>query len=155
MKKIILFFIALCVFNISQAQLEVKKDSTKDICVAMISDSFIMHKFAPNDTYLLTVDCTANRLGLNKDPKYVMINLGDGKDNAIQSITLLLEMCKGNTIKGTTITDHKGNTFQVSSSVFPDSPQIRMLSIETGKFLESCIMTEDALELLLVKLNKE
>lgn len=114
-----------------------------------------MHKYAPDDTYILIVDCTANKLGLNKDPKYVIMNLGNGKDNAIQSITLLLEMCKGNTIKGTTITDHKGNTFQVSSSVFPDSPQVRMLNIEKGAFLESCIMTEDALELLLVKLNKE
>lgn len=155
MKKIILFFIALCVFNIGQAQLEVKKDTTKDFCVAMIADPFSMHKYAPDDTYILIVDCTANKLGLNKDPKYVIMNLGNGKDNAIQSITLLLEMCKGNTIKGTTITDHKGNTFQVSSSVFPDSPQVRMLNIEKGAFLESCIMTEDALELLLVKLNKE
>ena len=114
-----------------------------------------MHKYAPDDTYILIVDCTANKLGLNKVPKYVIMNLGNGKDNAIQSITLLLEMCKGNTIKGTTITDHKGNTFQVSSSVFPDSPQIRMLNIGKEDFLESCIMTEDALELLLVKLNKE
>lgn len=155
MKKIILFLIALCIFDISYAQLEIKKDSIKDTCVAMIADAFSMHKYAPNDTYLLSVHCTANTLGLNKVPKFVILNLGNGKDNAIQSITLLLEMCRGNTIKGTTITDHEGHVFQVSSSVFPENPRIRLLTIEQGDFLESCMMTEDALELLLVKLNKE
>ena len=155
MKKIKLFFIALCAFNISHAQLEVKNDSIKDNCVAMVADAFRMDKYAPNDAYLLAVDCTANKFGLNKVPKFVIINLGNGKDHAIQSVKLLLEMCKGNTIKGTTITDHDGQTFQVSSSVFPENPRTRLLNIEKENFMESCIMTEDALELLLMKLNKE
>lgn len=155
MKKIILFLITLCAFNTSYAQLEVKKDAIEDNCVAMIADAFTMYKYAPNDTYVLSIECTANRFGLNEIPEFVIINLGNVKDKAIESVALLLDMCKGNTIEGTTINDHEGNAFQVSSLVFPNHPQTRVLKIEKGGFLKSCMMTEDALELLLMKLNKE
>lgn len=104
---------------------------------------------------MLSIDCTANTLGLNNVPKFVIINLGVGNDNAKQSITLLLNMCKGNTIKGTTITDHGGKKFQVYSSTFTDHPSNRLLNIATDEFMHSCIITEDALQLLLNKLDKE
>ena len=82
--------------------------------------------------------------------------MGNGKDNAIQSVTLLLKLCKENTIQGTTITDHEGKTLKVSSLILPNTPSIRILRIrETDDFLHSGMMTEDALQMLLNKLNNE
>lgn len=154
MKKILLFFAMLCACKISYAQLEVNGNSKEDNTIALVTNAFNLSKF--NDTYMLGIDCTANSLGLNKVPEIVIINLGVGKDNAKQSITLLLNMCKGNTIKGTTITDHEGKKFHVYSSTFPDHPSNRILNIQTEDgFMHSCMITEDALQLLLNKLDKE
>lgn len=157
MKKILLSFMALCVCNISYAQLGVKGNSKGDNTIAQVIDAFTLSKYSPDETYILNVDCTANKLGLNKpsDLKNIFINLGNGKDNAIQSVTLLLKLCKENTIEGTTITDHEGKTLKVSSLIFPHTPSIRILKIEGDGFLHSCMITEDALQMLLNKLNNE
>ena len=148
---------ALCVCNISYAQLGVKSDSKGDNTIAQVLDPFTLSKYPPNETYVLSIDCTANKFGLNKpsELKFIFINLGNGKDNAIQSVTLLLKLCKENTIQGTTITDHEGKTLKVSSLIFEHTPSIRILKIETDEFLQSCMMTEDALQMLLSKLNNE
>lgn len=155
MKKILLIFVMLCACKISYAQLEVYDNSKEDnVIIALVTNAFNLSKF--NDTYVLGIDCTANRLGLNKVPEFVMINLGVGEASAKQSITLLLNMCKGNTIEGTTITDHAGKKFQVSSSTLPDHPSNRLLNIRTEDgFMHSCTITEDALQLLLNKLDKD
>ena len=156
MKKILLSFMALCVCNISYAQLGVKDNSDTSNVIAAVHDSFEMFKH--NETYVLSVHCTAISLGIKKMHELtpVFINLGKGKDNAIKSVTLLLKLCKENTIEGTTITDHEGKTLKVSSLIFPNTPSIRILKIEeTDDFLHSCMMTEDALQMLLNKLNNE
>lgn len=145
----------LCVCKISYAQLEVKDNSNTDNVIAAVFDGFQMGKY--DETYVLCIDCTATSLGITQNHKLIpiTINLGKGKDNAIQSVTLLLKLCKENTIQGTTITDHEGKTLNVSSLTFPNSPSIRILKIETDEFLHSCMITEDALQMLLNKLNNE
>ena len=118
----------------------------------------VLKCFKHDETYVLSVHCTAISLGIKKMHELtpVFINLGRGKDNAIKSVTLLLKLCKENTIEGTTITDHNGKTLEVSSSIFPNTPSIRILRIrETDDFLHSGMMTEDALQMLLKKLNNE
>ncbi|MBQ2020575.1 MAG: hypothetical protein IIW53_05990 [Rikenellaceae bacterium] len=153
MKRILLIFTMLCVCNISYAQLVVKDNSNTGNVIAAVFDGFQMGKY--DETYVLCINCTATTLGVKPNLTPIVINLGKGKDNAIQSVTLLLKLCKENTIQGTTITDHEGKTLKVSSLIFPDSPSIRRLQIETDEFLHSCTMTEDALQMLLNKLNNE
>ena len=145
----------LCVCNISYAQLGIKENSKNDGIIVAMFDPFIMGKY--NETYILNVDCTANQLGIKTKTELtsVIINLGKGKDNAIKSVTLLLKLCKENTIEGTTITDHEGKTLNVSSFIYPSAPSIRVLKIGTDNFLHSCMIAEDSLQMLLNKLNNE
>ena len=150
MKKILLFLAMLFVCNIGYAQLGINNSVNEDNTIAMILNDFTLGKY--NDTYIICIN--GDKFNFHKEPKYIIINLGKGKDSAIQSIALLLNMCKNNTIEGTTITDYEGNKFNVSSMIFPNHQQ-RILKISTDEFMISCFMTEDALEFLLYKLNKQ